>query len=134
MSALTLFSVTDPQTPVWHSTDAKAIQEQLNAKGVRFERWQADRDLGADPSAETVIAAYQHAIDKLDVYKRQNRSRSSPMTTIRITWRHRKNGCCRPRWKPMALPSRWWSSAKVRRRIPLSMVFTVMIWPAAKRH
>lgn len=65
MSALTLFSVTDPQTPVWHSTDAKAIQEQLNAKGVRFERWQADRDLGADPSAETVIAAYQHAIDKL---------------------------------------------------------------------
>ncbi|MDT1857592.1 acireductone dioxygenase, partial [Acinetobacter baumannii] len=26
MSALTLFSVTDPQTPVWHSTDAKAIQ------------------------------------------------------------------------------------------------------------
>lgn len=59
------FSVKDPQTPVWHSTDAKAIQEQLNAKGVRFERWQADRDLGAAPSAETVIAAYQHAIDKL---------------------------------------------------------------------
>ena len=52
MSALTLFSVTDPQTPLWHSTDAKAIQDQLNAKGVRFERWQADR-------------AYQHAIDKL---------------------------------------------------------------------
>ncbi|HFU1250797.1 TPA: acireductone dioxygenase [Klebsiella quasipneumoniae] len=65
MSALTLFSVKDPQTPVWRSTDAKAIQEQLNAKGVRFERWQADRDLGAAPSAETVIAAYQHAIDKL---------------------------------------------------------------------
>ncbi len=59
------FSVTDPQTPVWHSTDAKAIQDQLNAKGVRFERWQADRDLGANPSPETVIAAYQHAIDKL---------------------------------------------------------------------
>lgn len=59
------FSVTDPQTPVWHSTDASAIQAQLNAKGVRFERWQADRDLGANPSPETVIAAYQHAIDKL---------------------------------------------------------------------
>ncbi|PLP39467.1 acireductone dioxygenase, partial [Klebsiella variicola] len=27
MSALTLFSVTDPQTPLWHSTDAKAIQD-----------------------------------------------------------------------------------------------------------
>lgn len=59
------FFVTDPQTPVWHSTDASAIQAQLNAKGVRFERWQADRDLGANPSPETVIAAYQHAIDKL---------------------------------------------------------------------
>ncbi len=65
MSALTLFSVTNPQTPVWHSADAKAIQDQLNAKGVRFERWQADRDLGANPSPETVIAAYRHAIDKL---------------------------------------------------------------------
>ncbi|MCP6629592.1 acireductone dioxygenase, partial [Klebsiella pneumoniae] len=43
----------------------KAIQDQLSAKGVRFERWQADRDLGANPSPETVIAAYQHAIDKL---------------------------------------------------------------------
>lgn len=50
MSALTLFSVTDPQTPVWHSTDAKAIQDQLNAKGVRFERWQADRDPAQIPA------------------------------------------------------------------------------------
>ena len=65
MSALTLFSVTDPQTPLWHSTDAKAIQDQLNAKGVRFERWQADRDLGANPRTEAVIAACLHANDKL---------------------------------------------------------------------
>ncbi|CDL31475.1 1,2-dihydroxy-3-keto-5-methylthiopentene dioxygenase [Enterobacter hormaechei] len=34
-------------------------------KGVRFERWAADRDLGHDPAPEAVIAAYQHAIDKL---------------------------------------------------------------------
>ena len=65
MSALTLFSVTDPQTPVWHSTDAKAIQDQLNAKGVRFERWQADRDLRPSPTSEAVLEAYQHAIAKL---------------------------------------------------------------------
>ncbi|MDD9651525.1 1,2-dihydroxy-3-keto-5-methylthiopentene dioxygenase [Klebsiella pasteurii] len=65
MSALTIFSVKDPQNSLWHSTHAEEIQQQLNAKGVRFERWQADRDLGAAPTAETVIAAYQHAIDKL---------------------------------------------------------------------
>ena len=65
MSALTIFSVKDPQNSLWHSTNAEEIQQQLNAKGVRFERWQADRDLGAAPASETVIAAYQHAIDKL---------------------------------------------------------------------
>ena len=65
MSALTIFSVNDPQNSLWHSTNAEEIQQQLNAKGVRFERWQADRDLGAAPTSEAVIAAYQHAIDKL---------------------------------------------------------------------
>ena len=65
MSALTIFSVKDPQNTLWHSTNAEEIQQQLNAKGVRFERWQADRDLGPAPASETVIAAYQHAIDKL---------------------------------------------------------------------
>ena len=65
MSALTVFSDNDPRQPVWHSTDAGKIQQQLNAKGVRFERWQADRQLGEAPTPETVITAYQHAIDKL---------------------------------------------------------------------
>jgi 1,2-dihydroxy-3-keto-5-methylthiopentene dioxygenase len=49
MSALTIYSVKDAANPLWHSTDAEEIQQQLNAKGVRFERWQADRDLGANP-------------------------------------------------------------------------------------
>ena len=40
MSALTIFSVKDPQNSLWHSTNAEEIQQQLNAKGVRFERWQ----------------------------------------------------------------------------------------------
>lgn len=113
MSALTLFSVTDPQTPLWHSTDAKAIQDQLNAKGVRFERWQADRDLGANPSPETVIAAYQHAIDKLVAEKgyqswdvislradnpqkealRENSSTSTPMAKTRCGFLSRAPAC-----------------------------------------
>ena len=65
MSALTIYSDKDPSQHQRHSTDAAEIAQQLNAKGVRFERWAADRDLGHDPAPEAVIAAYQHAIDKL---------------------------------------------------------------------
>ena len=65
MSALTIFTEIQAREPLWHSTDAEAIREQLNAKQVRFERWEANQDLGADPEPETVINAYQHAIDKL---------------------------------------------------------------------
>lgn len=65
MSALTIFTDTEAHEPIWHSTDAEAIREQLNAKDVRFERWEANQDIGQDPAPETVIHAYQHAIDKL---------------------------------------------------------------------
>ncbi|MCI4028998.1 1,2-dihydroxy-3-keto-5-methylthiopentene dioxygenase [Dickeya dianthicola] len=65
MSALTIFSDTDARQPVWQSREADAIAQQLSAIHVRFERWQADRDLSATPSAEEVLAAYQHEVDKL---------------------------------------------------------------------
>lgn len=65
MSALTIFTDSEATTPVWHSTDAEEIRQRLNAKEVRFERWEADRDLGENPAPEAVITAYQHAIDKL---------------------------------------------------------------------
>lgn len=50
---------------MWQSCDAEEIQQQLTAIGVRFERWQADRELGENPQPEAVIAAYQHEIDRL---------------------------------------------------------------------
>lgn len=65
MSALTIFTDTDAATQVWHSTDAAEIAEKLKSKNVRFERWEADRDLGENPDSETVIKAYQHAIHRL---------------------------------------------------------------------
>lgn len=65
MSALTIFTDSEATTPVWQSSDAGAIRQKLNGKGVRFERWEADRDLGSDPTPEKVIEAYQHAIDRL---------------------------------------------------------------------
>ena len=65
MSGLTIFSDTEPQQPLWQSRDGEQIRRQLEQVGVRFERWQADRELGDDPQPEAVIAAYQHAIDRL---------------------------------------------------------------------
>ncbi|QZN94865.1 1,2-dihydroxy-3-keto-5-methylthiopentene dioxygenase [Symbiopectobacterium purcellii] len=65
MSALTIFNDNDASQSVWDSRDAEAIQTALAAIGVRFERWQADRTLSVSPSAEEVLAAYQHEIDKL---------------------------------------------------------------------
>ncbi|WP_380182119.1 acireductone dioxygenase [Kalamiella sp. sgz302252] len=65
MSALTIFTDSEASTPVWQSSDAEEIRHKLNSKNVRFERWEANRDLGVDPQPETVIKAYQHAIDRL---------------------------------------------------------------------
>ena len=65
MSALTIFSDQDPSAPVWESRDGDTIATELNKIDVRFERWQADRDLGENPQPQDVIAAYQHEIDKL---------------------------------------------------------------------
>ncbi|NMC22867.1 MAG: acireductone dioxygenase [Serratia sp.] len=65
MSALTIFSDQDPSAPVWESRDGDAIATELNKIDVRFERWQADRDLGENPQPQDVIAAYQNEIDKL---------------------------------------------------------------------
>ncbi|TCL04697.1 1,2-dihydroxy-3-keto-5-methylthiopentene dioxygenase [Sodalis ligni] len=65
MSALTIFTDSDASRPIWQSRDADAIRGQLNAVGVRFERWRADRELGGDPQPEEVLAAYQQAIQRL---------------------------------------------------------------------
>ncbi len=65
MSALTIFTDNDANFAVWHSTDASEIATKLGESGVRFERWQADRELGDNPDANSVITAYQHAIDRL---------------------------------------------------------------------
>ncbi len=65
MSALTIFSDQDPSAPIWHSRDGGDIATELNKINVRFERWQADRELGNNPQPAEVISAYQHEIDKL---------------------------------------------------------------------
>ncbi|MEC5319625.1 acireductone dioxygenase [Brenneria populi subsp. brevivirga] len=65
MSALTIFSDSDARQPIWQSRDAQAIRRQLDAIGVRFERWQANQPLSASPDSAEVLAAYRHEIDRL---------------------------------------------------------------------
>ncbi len=65
MSALTIFSDSDPLAPIWQSRDGDEIAAELHKIDVRFERWQADRELGSNPQPEQVIEAYQHEINKL---------------------------------------------------------------------
>lgn len=50
-------------TPV---TDGAEIAAQLEKLGVQFERWEADRPLGAEASQKDVLAAYADSVEKLN--------------------------------------------------------------------
>lgn len=64
MSELRIYPDTNPaQVEVY--TDHAEISAQLQAIGVRFERWQANAPLSDDASQEEVIAAYRADIDRL---------------------------------------------------------------------
>lgn len=64
MSELRIYPDTNPaQVEVY--TDYAEISAQLQAIGVRFERWQANAPLSDDASQEEVIAAYRADIDRL---------------------------------------------------------------------
>jgi len=65
MSALKIFADNDPATPLVTTTDTQAIERELNAKGVRFEQWQANGNVKAGDSSEAVMAAYREDINKL---------------------------------------------------------------------
>jgi len=47
-------------------TGHAAVAAQLQAIGVEFEHWQADRELADDADQATVLAAYREAIDALN--------------------------------------------------------------------
>lgn len=64
MSALTTYPALQPQSGTT-TQDFAAISRQLKALGVQFERWQAEREFGADAEPQDVIDAYQVSIDKL---------------------------------------------------------------------
>ena len=65
MSALTVFTESDPRASLLHTTDGDAIAQALSERGVRFERWDADRALADDADSDTIIEAYRPHIDRL---------------------------------------------------------------------
>jgi 1,2-dihydroxy-3-keto-5-methylthiopentene dioxygenase len=64
MSVLTVYADDQPQSGE-KFVDYSAIQQQLHAIGVQFERWTANCELSADADQATVIAAYDDSIAKL---------------------------------------------------------------------
>lgn len=64
MSALTVYAEDQPQHGERY-TDYSAIQFQLNALGIQFERWTANYPLAADANQSTVLIAYADPIDRL---------------------------------------------------------------------
>ena len=65
MSQLTIYSDTDPATPLVESNDFDVITDELDKAGIQIERWNADHELADDADNDTIIAAYQKEIDRL---------------------------------------------------------------------
>ncbi len=65
MSHLRVYADTAPEHLLVDTRDFEPIAAELGNAGVRFERWQAERELPADADHETIIAAYRSEIDRL---------------------------------------------------------------------
>lgn len=64
MSRLWIFSADDPETPKKTVDEGDEIRRLLEAKGVRFERWET-RELPADADEEAILDAYASEVDQL---------------------------------------------------------------------
>lgn len=64
MSELKIYAENDPQQAQAY-TDYASISELLQARGVRFERWQANAPLTDASTQDEVIAAYRADVERL---------------------------------------------------------------------
>jgi 1,2-dihydroxy-3-keto-5-methylthiopentene dioxygenase len=64
-STLRIWNDNDPNTLLVDTSDGARIAQELNAVGVRFERWAADAELPKGADQQTVLDAYKSSIDKL---------------------------------------------------------------------
>ncbi|GAB0118250.1 1,2-dihydroxy-3-keto-5-methylthiopentene dioxygenase [Acidisoma sp. 7E03] len=65
MSRLTIYRDDAPDQPLLKTEDAAVITRELNAIGVRFERWDSPVALSPEDDAETILAAYRPYLDAL---------------------------------------------------------------------
>lgn len=64
MSILTIHSESGFE-PFEYYADPIEIATRLKRIGVRFERWQTDKELAEDASQETILASYADSIERL---------------------------------------------------------------------
>jgi 1,2-dihydroxy-3-keto-5-methylthiopentene dioxygenase len=62
---LRIFDENDGATPLREVTDGDAIARELAAVGVRFERWDAERELAADADQAAVLDAYRSSVERV---------------------------------------------------------------------
>lgn len=65
MSRLTIYHDDAPDAPILRTEDVDVITRELNAIGVRFERWDSPVALSPEDDAETILAAYKPYLDGL---------------------------------------------------------------------
>ncbi len=65
MSSLKIFHQNRPDQPEQVVNDKAAMGQALAEVGVRYEQWQANAELGEQPTQEQVVAAYQQDIQRL---------------------------------------------------------------------
>ena len=65
MTRLTVYPDNDPATVLLDTRDGGEIAKALGGIDVRFERWEATQELGADADQEAVLAAYEAEVSKL---------------------------------------------------------------------
>lgn len=65
MSAITVYREDNPQQPLLQSEQGDEIAAALSGIGVRFERWQADREITPDMGPDEIMAAYDAEIRRL---------------------------------------------------------------------
>ncbi|PKL94396.1 MAG: cupin [Gammaproteobacteria bacterium HGW-Gammaproteobacteria-8] len=65
MNKLSIYADHSPHAPRFVSNDPDPIRGRLNQAGVRFEQWQAEREIGPEDSPEAILQAYSTDIGRL---------------------------------------------------------------------
>jgi len=65
MSRLTIYSDDAPDSPLLKTEEADVITRELNAIGVRFERWDSPVALSPDDDADKILDAYRPYLNGL---------------------------------------------------------------------